>query len=114
MQNMHRQYIINKFLRTGDILKASSFTLEDIKQLLLMISNVHDDHEVQSEDIKLPITYRDGEFHLQTCKCWSGCGRFTVAASHPTYCEVCEEDCENARQSHEMEVNRQYSYRALI
>ena len=91
MQNMHRQYIINKFLRTGDILKASSFTLEDIKQLLLMISNVHDDHEVQSEDIKLPITYRDGEFHLQTCECWSGCGRLTVAASHPTYCDSCHQ-----------------------
>lgn len=91
MQNMHRQYIINKFLRTGDNLKASSFTLEDIKQLLLMVSNVHDDHEVQSEDIKLPITYRDGVFHLQTCECWSGCGRFAEAADHPTYCDSCHQ-----------------------
>lgn len=91
MTNPHRQYIINKFIRNGDSLNASSFTLEDITQLLLMVSNEHDDQEERSEDIKLPISFKDGRFHLQTCKCWHGCGSLTVAADHPTFCDSCHQ-----------------------
>ena len=104
MQNMHRQSIITKFLRSGNSLSSLSFNEEDIKQPLLMLSNVHDSHEERTGDIKLPLTFEGGRFHLQTCECWNGCGRLTVAADHPTYCEVCERECEIASQSHEADI----------
>jgi hypothetical protein len=103
MQNMHRQYIIRKLLRVGGSISPAFFFEEDVKQLLLMISNVHDDHEVQQEDIKLPLSYKDGKFILETTECWNGCGSLTVAADHPTYCEECEEACKIASVAHELE-----------
>ena len=69
-----------------------------------MISNFNDDHEERSEDIKLPIHYEDGEFVLQITPCWNGCARVAVLASHPTYCEECERECERASQMHNMET----------
>lgn len=91
MQNMHRQYIINKFLQNGGVLDICQINVSDITQLMLMISNINDDHEVRSENIKLPIYMQAGVFILRTANCWNDCGRLSVAADHPTYCDSCHQ-----------------------